>query len=213
MKLFTLLVVLFFVSDRIFSQIPALKLSSPDGKIGLQVKLLHDGAPVYSIDFNGNQILGESSLGIKLTDIDFTKGLEVDSVSELRSVSDKYQLISGKRQDCSYKGNERTIRFLNSKRQSIEIIFRLSDDGVAFRYFLPEKSEEVKKIVEESTSFRLTPGTKIYMSPCPDVYIWDGAIPSHPTKITIFRVRISVNRHPILRDGYSRHFLKKIIHG
>ena len=180
MKLFTLLVVLFFVSDRIFSQIPALKLSSPDGKIGLQVKLLNDGAPVYSIDFKGNQILGESSLGIKLTDDDFTKGLRMESVSEIKSITDKYELISGKRKECFYKGNERTIRFVNSKQQPIEIIFRLSDDGVAFRYFLPEKSDTVKKIVKENTSFQLTPGTKIYMSPCPDVYMgWCNSQPSY----------------------------------
>ena len=180
MKLFTLLFVLFFASDRIFSQIPALKLSSPDGKIGLQVKLLNDGAPVYSIDFKGNQILGESSLGIKLTDDDFTKGLRMESVSEIKSITDKYELISGKRKECFYKGNERTMRFVNSKQQPIEIIFRLSDDGVAFRYFLPEKSDEAKKIVEEKTSFQLTPGTKIYMSPCPDVYMgWCNSQPSY----------------------------------
>ena len=180
MKLFTLLFVLFFASDRIFSQIPALKLSSPDGKIGLQVKLLNDGAPVYSIDFKGNQILGESSLGIKLTDDDFTKGLRMESVSEIKSITDKYELISGKRKECFYKGNERTIRFVNSKQQPIEIIFRLSDDGVAFRYFLPEKSDTVKKIVKENTSFQLTPGTKIYMSPCPDVYMgWCNSQPSY----------------------------------
>ena len=180
MKHATLFLFLIFSAGYLFSQQSPFKVSSPDGKIVVQVKLTAGGASVYTVDFNGAQILGESSLGLQLSDADFSKGLKVESVSDVKSINEDYHLISGKREHCVYHGNERRIRYTNSQQQPIEFIFRLSDDGVAFRYLLPEKSEEVKNIVEENTSFHLAQGTKIFMSPCPDVYMgWCNSQPSY----------------------------------
>ena len=180
MKHASILLILLFGISSLFSQESVYKLSSPNGKIELKVILEADGNPAYSIDFNGGQVIGQSSLGIRLSDADFTRGLKIESVSAITSVKDDYQLISGKRKHCTYLGNEQTVRFLNSMKEPIDMIFRVSDDGVAFRYFLPEKSTETRKIVEENSSFRLTPGSKIYMSPCPDVYMgWCNSQPSY----------------------------------
>ena len=180
MKHASILLILLFGISSLFSQESVYKLSSPNGKIELKVILEADGNPAYSIDFNGGQVIGQSSLGIRLSDADFTRGLKIESVSAITSVKDDYQLISGKRKHCTYLGNEQTVRFLNSMKEPIDMIFRVSDDGVAFRYFLPEKSTETRKIVEENSSFRLTTGSKIYMSPCPDVYMgWCNSQPSY----------------------------------
>jgi len=180
MKHLTALLILLLNFFTLFSQESVFNLSSPNGKIKAQVNLSPDGSPTYAIDFNGKQILGKSSLGIKLSDGDFTKGLKIESVSPVRLVHDEYTLVSGKRKLCCYNGNERSLRLRNSNKQPFELIFRLSDEGVAFRYSLPEKSETVRKIVEENTSFQLLSGTKIFMSPCPDVYLgWCNSQPSY----------------------------------
>ena len=164
----------------LFSQESVFNLSSPNGKIKAQVNLSPGGIPTYAIEFNGKQILGESTLGLKLSDGDFTKGLKIESVSAVQSVHDEYTLFSGKRKQCTYTGNERSVRFSNSNHQPVELIFRVSDDGAAFRYFLPEKSETVRKIIEENTSFQLTADSKIYMSPCQDLYMgWCNSQPSY----------------------------------
>ncbi len=119
-------------------------------------------------------------MGLKLEDADFTKGLKIESVSDAKLIHDEYNIISGKRKNCVYDGLETTIRFKNAKNQPMDMIFRLSNDGAAFRYFLPEKSTEIKKITEEVTSFKFNSGTKIYLSPCPDVYMgWCNSQPSY----------------------------------
>jgi len=180
MKHNIVLLFLLFRALLTFSQEPGTTLKSPDGKISFVLKLTSEGVPVYTIDFNGRQILGESSLGLLLDDADFTKGLKIQSVSEVKFIRDQYNIISGKRKNCVYDGLEKTVRFRNAEKQPVEVIFRLSNDGVAFRYFLPEKSSESRKIKEEATSFKFNPGTKIYMSPCPDVYMgWCNSQPSY----------------------------------
>ncbi|MEI7525289.1 MAG: glycoside hydrolase family 97 catalytic domain-containing protein [Mariniphaga sp.] len=180
MKRTTILLILLVNFSSLFSQDSVFNLSSPNGKIKAKLNLSPEGIPTYAIDFNGKPILGESTLGIMLSDGDFTKGLKIESVSETKAVHDEYKLFSGKREKCIYNGNERTIRFSNSNHQPVELIFRISDDGAAFRYFLPEKSETVRKIMTENTSFQLTSGSKIYMSPCPDLYMgWCNSQPSY----------------------------------
>ena len=180
MKRTTILLILLVNFSSLFSQDSVFNLSSPNGKIKAKLNLSPEGIPTYAIDFNGKPILGESTLGIMLSDGDFTKGLKIESVSETKAVHDEYKLFSGKRKQCIYNGNERTIRFSNSNHQPVELIFRISDDGATFRYFLPEKSETVRKIITENTSFQLTSGSKIYMSPCPDLYMgWCNSQPSY----------------------------------
>ncbi|MDO9254962.1 MAG: glycoside hydrolase family 97 catalytic domain-containing protein [Bacteroidales bacterium] len=180
MKYLTLLLIIFLYTNLSNAQEQPASLKSPDGTILMQVKLNAGGIPVYSIDFKGKQILGESSLGLKLEDADFTKGLKIESVSDAKPIHDEYSIISGKRKNCVYNGLEKIIRFINESNQPIDFIIRLSNDGAAFRYFLPEKSSEIKKITEEATSFKFNQGTKIYMGPCPDVYMgWCNSQPSY----------------------------------
>ncbi len=180
MKSKFLLLVLLLCTSFIFAEEQSASLTSPDGNIALKVMLTEAGSPVYSIDFKGKKILGESSLGLRLEDADFTKGLKIESVSEVKTIHDEYTIISGKRKNCVYDGLEKTVRFMNAKNQPLEMILRLSNDGVAFRYFLPEKSEVIKRIKEEATAFEFNPGTKIFLSPCPDVYMgWCNSQPSY----------------------------------
>jgi alpha-glucosidase len=180
MRFSILILILLFFATSIFSQESNTNFNSPNGNIVLQVKLTPDGAAVYSIYFKGSLLLDESALGIRLVDADFTRGLTIESVSEVKNIHDNYTIISGKKANCVFNGNEWTIRLINARKQPIDLIFRLSDDGAAFRYLLPEKSSEVKKINEEATSFKFTFGTKIFMGPCPDVFTgWRHSQPSY----------------------------------
>jgi hypothetical protein len=43
------------------------------------------------------------------------------------------------------------------------IVFRVSNDGVAFRYEFPDKSTDVKKVNAEATSFHFNDGTRAWM--------------------------------------------------
>ncbi len=156
------------------------EINSPDSKITVNVWLTSNGEPVYSILYAGATILKQSKLGIVRSDGDFTTGLKIDSVSNTNVVSDKYTLLHGKRLNCNYKANKRIIYLSNSNNKIIEIIFQISNDGVAFRYHFPGQSDQVIKIYKEVTSYHFDLSTKTFLQPCPDARTgWSYTQPSY----------------------------------
>ncbi len=128
-------------------------LSSPDGQIQVRVELNNQGQPVYQVYRDGDAILEPSVLGVELSDSDLSSGLSLVSVSETEQVEDRYQMIQGKRLEYHYVANEKTLAFANDDGTELNIIFRASDDGIAFRYHFPGESAEPVEVIAEHTSF------------------------------------------------------------
>jgi hypothetical protein len=62
----------------------------------------------------------------------------------------------------------------------MNIIFQVSNDGVAFRYGFPEKSTDVKKIISEATSFHFNDSTKAWLQPKTEAQSgWEHSNPSY----------------------------------
>ena len=140
-------------------------VSGPDSKISVTFRLTDSKEPVYSIRRGESLIITDSKLGIRMEDGDFTQNLSLSSVSETEEVTDRYEMLHGKRRINEYHANRRTFTLRNAKGQQMEIIFQVSNDGVAFRYFFPGKTSEKKKIIKEASSFRFQPGTVAWMQP------------------------------------------------
>ena len=140
-------------------------ISSPDKRISVYFWISDDKSAYYRIGFSGAAVLQQSKLGLIREDGDFSKGVSVDSVSDIETVKINYEMLQGKRRNCSYTGNRRIFHLRNSSGQKMDIIFQVSNDGAAFRYYFPEKSETVKKIKEEVTSFNFLRGTKAWIQP------------------------------------------------
>jgi len=115
---------------------------------------------LYSIKYDDVLIIQNSKLGIIREDEDFSQNLSLESVSDIEAVKDDYEMLQGKRRKCSYAGNKRIFHLTNASGKKIDVIFQVSNDGVAFRYFFPDKSEDIKKIKEETSSFNFVPSTK-----------------------------------------------------
>ena len=162
-----------FCSDRFTIQ-------SPDARISVAVWLTPDGEPAYSIVHTGSTILKQSKLGIVRSDGDFTSHCSLDSVSGVQSVSEKYTLLHGKRLMCNYSGNKRVFFFRNAAAQTMEIIFQVSNDGAAFRYYFPGITDTTVKIFKEVSSFHFDTSTRAFLQPCDDARIgWCYASPSY----------------------------------
>jgi alpha-glucosidase len=156
------------------------EIKSPDSKITVNVWLTLNGEPVYSVIHSGKTILRNSKLGIVRSDEDFTARLKIDSVSKADFVFDKYTLLHGKRMKCSYEASKRIFYLSNSNKKILEIIFQISNDGVAFRYHFPEQSDQIKKIYKEVTSYHFDISTKAFLQPCPDARTgWNYTQPSY----------------------------------
>jgi alpha-glucosidase len=169
MKNVTLFIVLFTLT---FSSYDLCKesyeLKSPNNKLSVNFRLTPAGAAVYSVSYSGSTILRQSKLGIVRSDEDFSTWLTLDSVSNVTAVSENYTLLHGKRLNCSYTGNRQVYYLENSNSKKMEIIFQVSNDGVAFRYYFPEKTDTTVKIYKELTSYHFDLSTKAFLQPCPD---------------------------------------------
>ena len=140
-------------------------LSSPRKKIELTVLLDGSGIPWYVVRYAGDTVLRPSQLGIERNDAGFSKGLTLVSVSPVQYVKDSYVMMSAKRKNCSYKANKKTVHFRNAGHQLMDIIFQLSDDGLAFRYFFPGTDAGIKTVEEELTSLHFPLNTKAWLQP------------------------------------------------
>lgn len=155
-------------------------LKSPNGKMAVAFSLTSSGEPVYSVSHSGEEILRQSKLGIVRSDGDFSTGLTLDSASAETLVTDNYTMLHGKRRDCSYTGNRRVFSLQNANEKTMEIIFQVSDDGVAFRYRFPEKADTPLQIYKEASSFHFDLSTKAFLQPCPDARMgWNFSSPSY----------------------------------
>lgn len=112
-------------------------VASPDGNMQVEITLDSSKAAVYSVFLNGDLAVKQSRLGIALSDetYSFLKDLDFAEAAE-KEVHDEYIAVSGKRKHCTYQAIEKTITFRNTSGNLMEIIFQVSDHGVAFRYKL-----------------------------------------------------------------------------
>jgi alpha-glucosidase len=155
-------------------------IKSPDGRILVKFWLNPDGNPFYSISHSGTVIFRDSKLGILRSDEDFATKLTLDSASNESYGSENYTLLHGKRLNCNYIYNKRTFYLKNANLGIMEIIFQVSDDGIAFRYYFPGKTTKPLKIFKEITSYHFDLSTKAFLQPCSDARMgWCLSSPSY----------------------------------
>ncbi len=176
------------------------RIDSPDGRISVCFWLSEDNIPLYRIEYSGTTILEKSRLGVIREDDDFSQNMSVDTVSDVEKVKMDYDMLQGKKHHCSYEGNRRIIHLANASGKKIEIIFQVSNDGAAFRYYFPEKSEEIKKIKEEVTSFNFPPGTRAWIQIITEAKTgWNQDQPSYEQ---FYQQDIELNKLPASKAGW-----------
>jgi alpha-glucosidase len=149
-----------------FIQAQATKsIRSPDGQIEVRFELNATGAPVYSIFYKSQPALRESRLGLIRDDEDFSRGLTMAGESKVESVEDRYEILTAKRRFNTYLANRKIFHLTTDSGQKMNIIFQVSRDGVAFRYYFPETSTTIHRLKEEVTSFHLQPDAKAWLEP------------------------------------------------
>ena len=124
-------------------------VSSPDGHLKATV-ILADGKLSYIVSSNDITIVDESPLGLKLSTIDLTKDLKLVE-AENGSVDDVYSLPVGKR--SQYRDHCNTLSVLTEKGTwKLNVLFRLYDDGFAFRYVIPKSLGHSSAILTDEAS-------------------------------------------------------------
>lgn len=141
------------------------QLTSDDQAVRLSVYLDQEKTVRYQLTYRDKSVLSESLLGVALEGADFTHGLTLVSVSPVQSISENYQLWTGKKSQVIYTAKEQLFSFVNAKQQPLTITFRVSNDGVAFRYGFPGSTDDIKHLEREMTSFSLPEQSLAWLQP------------------------------------------------
>ena len=135
-------------------------VKSPDGKLEADFTLTADGAPRYTVSNAGQLVLRESRLGLVRDDADFSQGLTLLGTSPTDPVVDRYEILTSKRRLNDYRANRQVYHLATKDGKKMDVIFQVSNDGVAFRYFFPETSAEIRTLTADASSFHFLVDTK-----------------------------------------------------
>jgi alpha-glucosidase len=134
-----------------------LDLRSPDSRIAVEVSD-SGGGPAYSVRFRGREVVSPSSLGLQFERYQtLSSGMKIGS-SARRSGDDRYTLPAAKASTVRDPYNELVVRLAETSgaKRRLEIVFRAYDDGVAFRYRVPQQPGLSElRLANEATQFRL----------------------------------------------------------
>ena len=125
---------------------PAVTASSPDGSLVLTVSTDNDSRANWALTRRGKALIAPSKLGFLLSDgLNMVRGFTLNG-SERGSGDDTREQPWGERRYVRNHYNELTVRF------------RLFDNGIGFRYELPEQPAfKTIRIAEELTEYRIVP--------------------------------------------------------
>ncbi|MBJ7498896.1 MAG: glycoside hydrolase family 97 protein [Sphingopyxis sp.] len=138
-----------------------LTATSPDGSIVLTVATDSDQRPTWSLSRKGKLLIAPSKLGFTLTDgIGLQRGFAIAG-SERASGDTRWEQPWGERRFVRDRHNELLVRFRQNESwggHAMNVRFRLFDDGIGFRYELPEQAGlKTAKIGDEFTEFDIAP--------------------------------------------------------
>ena len=140
------------------------KISSPDGKVVLTLSV-DNGQPAYQVAYDGQTMIATSALGIVTNIGDYSQGLSQKSV-ETKAVKDSYVLRNIKQSHVDYEATEAVAQYEQDGKVVMDIIFRVSNRDVAYRYKIyPKKETRVCVVEREASSFVLPEGTTTFLCP------------------------------------------------
>ena len=108
----------------------------------------------YAIEFEGKMLIGRGNLGLKLEgQRDLGPGMRVTE-TQPESADESYTIPVGKTRTVREHYNGVRVNLADSSGRKLTVEARVFDDGVAFRYVVPEQPEMKQlRIVGELTEF------------------------------------------------------------
>lgn len=143
------------------------ELRSPNERIAVYVALDDEGQLTYQVDLDGATVIDPSKLGLYFSSrIDLVDGLSIDSVTRL-SVDQTWEQPWGERRFVRDHHNEMLVLLsAKSPARTVRLRFRAFDDGLGFRYEVPEQDlySDVR-LVGEISEFRVDRYARAFSQP------------------------------------------------
>ena len=162
---FLCLFALIFIQPAISQQTKTIYVQMNKVQLGFSIN--EKGAPQYSVTYAGQPVIKLSALGLKFTDGGFNDNFEITSIDS-SNYDNSWKPVLGEVSVIRDHHKELTVH-LKQKTEAgrlLNIIFRIFEDGVGFRYDFP-KQPGLKYFVvtDEFTQFNLAADHKAFWIP------------------------------------------------
>ncbi|WAU82680.1 glycoside hydrolase family 97 catalytic domain-containing protein [Streptomyces sp. Qhu-G9] len=107
-------------------------------------------------------VLEPAPIGIVTDDAGLTSGLTFTS-SSTRQVAERYTMTTGKQLRRTARMTETRFSFTGEGGARLDLLVRVADDGIAYRYLLSGKGEVT--VEREASAFRLPDAARAWLSP------------------------------------------------
>ncbi|MCD7930196.1 MAG: glycoside hydrolase family 97 N-terminal domain-containing protein [Tannerellaceae bacterium] len=126
----------------------------------------------------------DSPLGLKTSIGDFDINLQ--QTDQLVSYLVKnYGMVNAKKSHIHYEANKLSTTYINEKKDTLEIIFQVSNNDIAFTYRVASPKKNNCIILSESTGFKLPSYTTTFITPQATPMIgWENTKPSYEEEYT-----------------------------
>lgn len=171
--------------------------TSPSGNHVIRF-LLVEGVPHYSVSYQGTTVLSDSKLSLTLDGDGLSDTFVVDS-KQATTGNSRWVPVVGSKSSYPDVYNECGVqlREASGKKRRLELRFRAYDEGVAFRYTIPQQEGIAKiEVRSENSEFQFTDDHLVY---------WDDYPQAEYSKVRISEMGDQAMR-PLLVEAGS-HFV------
>lgn len=142
-------------------------VQSPSKEIAVTFKLTAEGRPSYSVNYKNKPVIKESLLGIALKETEALEtGFEITNTQN-KSVDESWKPVLGEQSVIRNTYNQAVFSLIQKATgRKLDIVFKVYDEGVAFRYEFPKQDKLNYFIIsDEKTEFNLAGNHKTFWIP------------------------------------------------
>lgn len=156
----------------------AYQLTSPDRRIGVNIDVIK-GRPTLSVTFNGTELVRPSTLGLQMADGTLGANAAITgNKPRVTSHDETWMQPWGEDDTVRNHYNEITLQLKERRstaaRKRMDIVVRAYDDGIAFRYVVPDEHDSDFQIMDELTQIRLAHDAQAWSIPSNRTEYFEG---------------------------------------
>lgn len=167
-NLFLLLFASVFAVSCSSPELKKAEVASPNQAISVSFQLTAEGKPFYRVFYKTKTIIDTSFFGFDFKNAaSFDKNLGIVKI-DTSSFNETWQMPWGEQLNVVNHYNELRVELQETiaPKRKLNIVFRIYDDGIGFRYEFPKQPNfDTALITEENTQFNLTEDYKTFWIP------------------------------------------------
>ncbi|MFH4966528.1 glycoside hydrolase family 97 protein [Gaetbulibacter sp. M235] len=148
-----------FIANNSYSSDKSQYIKSPDGLTIVEFNVNKEGRPFYNVSYANKKIIDNSFISFKFkNDKEIKANLSIVNF-EVNSIDETWERIWGPTTKVKNNYNLLKIQLqeTSESKRKFNVVFKVYDDGLAFRYEFPEQENLNKVLItDEQTEFQLS---------------------------------------------------------